>query len=168
MLTSLKRFFDELRGVEPKGEFAPGDYRIAAVALLVSMAHADGHVAPQEQRRLRRLIERRFELDSGAARRLLERAERSEREAVDLFQFTSVLKRELDEDGRLAVVELLWDMAYADGKADEVEESIVWRIAELLGVPGRDRMELKKRAESAGAEPTPDNPWSDGGKGSAS
>jgi uncharacterized tellurite resistance protein B-like protein len=158
MLASLKTFLDEFRGAADR-EFAVDDYRIAAVALLVHMANADGHVAPQEQRRLRKIVEQRFELDAAAAGRLLARAEASEREAIDLFQFTTVLKRALDEDGRRAVVELLWDMAYADGIADELEENIIWRIAELLAVPTRDRMELKRKAEGAGAEPLPDNPW---------
>ena len=162
MLSNLRAFFDEMWGTGPTREFAPDDYRIAAAALLVHMAHADGHVAPQEQVRLRRIVEERFELDSGAARRLIERAEESEREAIDLYQFTSILKRALDKRGRLAVVELLWDMAYADGNADEIEENIVWRVAELLGVSARDRMLLKQKAGREGAEALPDNPWSDG------
>lgn len=165
MLSTLKTFFDDLRGATPSAEFAPDDYRIAAAALLVHMAHADGHVAPQEQKRLRRLVQERFELDAGAARRLIERAEASEQEAVDLFQFTSALKRALDEQGRLAVVELLWNMAYADGNADEIEENIVWRVAELLGVSARDRMLLKQKAGREGGEPMPDNPWADEGGG---
>ena len=63
------------------------------------------------------------------------------------------------------MVEILWDMAYADGELDEIEENVVWRIAELLGVSGRDRMELKRRAERAGAEAPPENPWIDKGEG---
>ena len=166
MLDGLRAFIDEIRGVEPQREFASGDYRIAAAALLVNMAHADGHVAPQERARLKRIVEERFELDPGAARRLIERAAESEREAVDLFQFTNVLKRALDDEGRLAVVELLWDMAYADGDADEIEENIIWRIAELLGVSTRDRMILKQKAGREGPEPMPSaNPWNDEGNG---
>ena len=125
MLSRLKSFFDELTGSAPKSGFDPDDYRVAAAALLVHMANADGHVAPQEQRRLRKIIAERFELEPGEARQLMRRAEESEREAIDLYQFTSVLKRALDEPGRLAVVELLWDVAYADGSAAEIEEHLL-------------------------------------------
>lgn len=163
MRFELKSFFDEIFGGGPQREFAPDDYRIAAVALLVHMAHADGHVAAQEQVRLQKVIEQRFELSPGAARRLIERAAATEREAVDLWSFTSVLKRALDEEGRLAVVELLWDMAYADGTADELEENIIWRVAELLGISSRDRIILKRKAQSRGAEQLPANPWAQGG-----
>ena len=44
---------------------------------------------------------------------------------MDLFRFTSVLKRMLDEDGRLQVVAMLWNMAYADGTINEFEENVV-------------------------------------------
>lgn len=165
MLDKLKNFFDGLTGPSPDRGFSPDDYRVAATALLIHMANADGHVAPEEQRRLHKILEERFELDSTAARQLMRRAEQSEREAIDLYQFTSVIKRALDEPGRLAVVELLWDMAYADGHADELEENMVWRVAELLGVAARDRMLLKRKAEKNGAEPLPENPWQDGGGG---
>ena len=51
------------------------------------------------------------------------------------------------------------------GAADELEENIVWRIAELLGVSTRDRMELKRKSQAAGAEGLPENPWDDAGGG---
>lgn len=165
MLDRLKSFFDDLTGGGQTRGFEPDDYRVAAAALLVHMANADGHVAPQEQRRLHKILEERFELASGDARELLRRAEESEREAIDLYQFTSVLKRTLDEPGRLAVVELLWDVAYADGKADELEENTVWRVAELLGVSSRDRMILKRKAEKQGPEQMPASPWENDGSG---
>lgn len=165
MFDRLKSFIDDLTGAGQKDGFDADDYRVAAAALLIHMANADGHVAPGEQRRLRKIVRERFELDPAAARELMRRAEKSEREAVDLYQFTSVLKRALDERGRLAVVELLWDVAYADGHADEIEENTVWRVAELLGVAARDRMMLKRKAERTGAEPPPQNPWEDEGSG---
>jgi hypothetical protein len=56
----------------------------------------------------------------------------------------------------------MWDMAYADGQVHELEENIVWRVAELLGVPSRDRMQLKHQAENTGGEvaPVAPGPWS--------
>jgi len=165
MFDRLKSFIDDLTGAGQERGFDADDYRVAAAALLIHMANADGHVAPQEQRRLRKILQERFELDPSAARELMRRAEESEREAIDLYQFTSVLKRALDEPSRLAVVELLWDVAYADGHADEIEENTVWRVAELLGVAARDRMMLKRKAEKGGAEKMPENPWEDEGSG---
>ena len=163
MFDALKNFLAEVgSGPAPERTFDETDYRLAAAALLVHVASADGHVDEAERQRLQAIVEDRFGLDAASARKLIAAAEESEREAVDLFHFTATLKRALDEAGRRQVVELMWDMAYADGEAHELEENIVWRVAELLGVPARERMQLKHRAEQtggevAGAEP---GPWS--------
>jgi uncharacterized tellurite resistance protein B-like protein len=153
MLDALRTFIDEITGGDrPAEEFAPDDHRLAAVALLVHIATADGAIDPAEQTRLFRIVEDRYGLDHEHARRLILRAEADEREAVDLYHFTRILTRRLDQAGRQAVVEALWDMAYADGAVHELEENIVWRVAELLGVSARDRVELRQRAEREGPE----------------
>ena len=58
----------------------------------------------------------------------------AENEAVDLYRFTSVLKRQMSEDERIRVIENLWEIVFADGASHEFEENLVWRVAELLGV----------------------------------
>ena len=65
-------------------------------------------------------------------------------ESVDLFGFTNVLCRELDQDGRKRVVEMLWEVVMADGVIHEFESNLVWRTAELLGVSTRDRVTLRQ------------------------
>jgi uncharacterized tellurite resistance protein B-like protein len=69
--------------------------------------------------------------------------------------FTSVLRRALDDDGRQKIVEMLWDIAYADGAADEFEENTIWRIAELLGVSTRDRVLLRQRVAGRASRTAP-------------
>ncbi|MEA2834564.1 MAG: hypothetical protein QOG66_2766 [Methylobacteriaceae bacterium] len=167
MFDALKNFLTEIgsTGPAPERSFDEADYRLAAAALLIHVANADGHVDDSERLRLQAIVEERFALDPATARRLIAAAEESEREAVDLFHFTATLKRALDENGRRQVIELMWDMAYADGEAHELEENIVWRVAELLGVPARDRMQLKHRAEQTGGEveSVEPGPWSAAG-----
>ena len=68
-----------------------------------------------------------------------------EGEAVDLDHFTSVIMRSVDEEGRLRIVEMMWELVYADGQVTEFEDNVVWRAADLLGVSSRDRIELKHR-----------------------
>jgi uncharacterized tellurite resistance protein B-like protein len=163
MFDALKNFLAEVgSGPAPERTFDEADYRLAAAALLIHVANADGHVDDSERLRLQAIVEDRFALDPASARRLIAAAEESEREAVDLYHFTATLKRTLDEAGRHQVVELMWDMAYADGEAHELEENIVWRVAELLGVPARDRMQLKHRAEQTGGKVAgvESGPWS--------
>lgn len=150
MFNAIKNLFDEMRGGAPRRALDSGDYRVAAAALLVHLAHADGELDKAERRYLQRVAEESFGLDTPTARRLIADAEQIERESIDLYHFTSVLKRALDDEGRRTIVELLWQMAYADGKAHEFEENLVWRVAELLGVSSADRLALKRRIRDAG------------------
>ena len=66
-------------------------------------------------------------------------------EAVDLFAFTSVLNRSLDETAKIEFIGILWEMVYADGEIHELEDNIVWRTAELIGVSQRDRVLMRQR-----------------------
>ncbi len=164
MFDALKKFINDLSGETPRrAPFEADDYQLAAAALLVHIAAIDGHIDRKEQTRLAEIIEKRFSLDIASARQLIDDAWESEREAVDLYRFTSVLKRTLDAEGRRQVVGMLWDVAYANGVVDELEENVVWRVAELLGVSTRDRVTLKQEAradaEERPAEPRPSGPW---------
>ena len=87
----------------------------------------------------------RFGLDPGTADRLINSATRVESDAVDLYHFTSVIMREVDEAGRLRIIEMMWELVYADGQVSEFEDNVVWRAADLLAVSARDRIELKHR-----------------------
>ncbi len=164
MFDVLKNFIAELSGA-PEKSYDEDDYRLAAVALLVHVAASDGETDDLERRRLKALIEERFGLDDAATAKLIEKAEQSDRDAVDFYQFTSVLKRTLDDDGRLKIVEMMWEIAFADGDLHEFEDNTIWRVAELLGVSTRDRVLLRQRvAGEAEADATPPGPWSPGAK----
>jgi len=161
MLTALKNFINELTGeAERPKPFEAADYQLAAAALLVHIASIDGEFDDNERARIQQLVEARFGQSPEAARELIQAAWESEREAVDLYRFTSVLKRRLDEDGRRQVVGMLWDMAHADGEVHEFEENVVWRVAELLGVSTRDRVELRREVRDSLAAPPAEGPWS--------
>jgi uncharacterized tellurite resistance protein B-like protein len=161
MFDALKSFIADLGGsAAAEKSFGEDDYRLAAAALLVHVAASDGGTDAAERLRLKAVIEERFGLDDAATARLIETAEQSDRDAVDFYQFTSVLKRALDEDGRLKVVEMMWEIAFADGQLHELEDNTIWRIAELLGVSARDRVLLRQRVSGESrSEPGPKGPW---------
>ncbi|HEY0848546.1 MAG TPA: TerB family tellurite resistance protein, partial [Bradyrhizobium sp.] len=78
-----------------------------------------------------------------AANQLIASAALAESDAVDLYRFTSVIMREVDEAGRRRIVEMMWEMVFADGKVTEFEDNVLWRAADLLAISGRDRIDLK-------------------------
>jgi len=147
MLDGLRQFIADV--VSPAAladrKFDDTGYRLAATALLVHVISIDGEPTEAEKRKLHSLIESRFGLDRGTADQLIASATLVEGEAVDLYHFTSVIMRSVDEEGRLRIVEMMWELVYADGQVSEFEDNVVWRAADLLGVASRDRIELKHR-----------------------
>ena len=120
-------------------------YRLAATALLIHVISLDGEPSELEKRKLHSLLESHFGLDPGTADQLIASATLVEGEAVDLYHFTSVIMRSVNEEGRLRIVEMMWELVYADGQVSEFEDNVVWRAADLLGVSSRDRIDLKHR-----------------------
>lgn len=145
MFDSLRSFMSELTGADDGGHFAATDHRVAAAALLVHLIQIDGVAEPHEREALRAVLKARFGLGDAETEELIELARRKDEDAVDLYAFTSVLKRALDAEGRAAVVEMMWEIVFADGAVHELEDNVVWRAAELLGVSSRERVELKRR-----------------------
>ena len=147
--TRLKDFVDRVAGDErPLRNLRDEELRLAAAALLVRASVIDGEADAAERRTLKALLQERFELGSDEVRRLVQEADVEENESVDLYRFTSVLCRSLDQDGRKRIVEMLWEVVMADGVIHEFESNLVWRTAELLGVSTRDRVTLRKLVES--------------------
>jgi uncharacterized tellurite resistance protein B-like protein len=156
MLDTLRQFIADV--VSPTSQadraFDDTDYRLAATALLVHVISLDGEPSQIEKRKLHSLLESRFKLDPGTADQLIASATRVEGEAVDLYHFTSVIMRSVNEEGRLRIVEMMWELVYADGQVTEFEDNVVWRAADLLGVSSRDRIDLKHRVAAAN-QPAP-------------
>lgn len=144
MLNALKDLFAGLNGPQDKTRFEDGDHRLAIAALLVHAVAIDGVIEDAERDKIRRVLSSEFDLSAEETRELVAEARDKDREAVDLYNFTSVLKRALDFDQRVRCVEMLWEIVYADGEVHELEDNLVWRVAELLAVPREERLRLKR------------------------
>ena len=152
MFEKLREFIADV--VSPGAQdqqFDDTGYRLAATALMIHVISLDGEPSAIEKDKLHNLIETRFGLDPGTADKLIAAATLVEGEAVDLYHFTSVIMRAVDEAGRIRIVEMMWELVFADGKVSEFEENVVWRAADLLGVSSRDRIELKRRSANGAA-----------------
>lgn len=152
MLDVLRKLISDIAGDdEPQRLFKDNDYRLAAAALMVHLMSVDGNINDAETRKLRALLQDRFSLDEKAADELIREATVVEGESVDLYRFTSLILRAVDEAGRLRIIEMMWELVFADGKVNEFEESVIWRAADLLGISSRDRVELRQRVAAGQA-----------------
>lgn len=154
MIDALRDFMRRLGAADEDHHLSADDSRLALAALLVRCMAIDGTVSEDERATLRDVLVRNYTLSDTDVDTLIADAVQAEHEAVDLYRFTSVLKRQTSEEERIQVIEQLWEMVYADGRTHEFEENLVWRVAELLGVHRRDRIARKIAvAENRRADP---------------
>ena len=146
MFGSLKTFISNL--VEDAGlqdRFETKNCQLATAALLVRAASIDGEMSKARRGRLHAILKSSFGLEDLAATQLIDDAVAADRTAIDLYHFTRQLNDVLDEQGRRRIVKMMWEIIYVDGSASASENNIVWRVADLLGVESRQRIELRQR-----------------------
>jgi uncharacterized tellurite resistance protein B-like protein len=140
MFDSITRFF-----TQPADErMADNDPRLAVAVLLVHLAAVDGSVGDEEKRAVRAALQQHFGLDEDVVRELVHEARRRDAEAVDLYHFTSTLAQ-LPEEERIEIVRMMWQVVFADSQNHELEDNLVWRVAELIGVSARQRTVLRNQ-----------------------
>jgi uncharacterized tellurite resistance protein B-like protein len=146
MFERFQAFFQNLTA-DSKSGFAPNDPRITVAALCMQVMEADGSIKDSEKKRLRKLLKEQYALDGRQLDALMAAGLEAENSAVDYYRFTSDLKRHLNAGRRGELIGILWDIVYADGERSEMEDHVIWRIADLLGVSARER--ILKRQEAA-------------------
>ena len=142
LLGQLKKIF----GQEPLPSGVLEDrepFELATAALLLELARSDFSESEAEVAAIRHLLQKRFELTDEALDQLMANATQRADKATSLHEFTHRLNRELPEEDKLAIVEMLWRVSHADGRIDQHEEQLVQRIAGLLHISDRDRVRLK-------------------------
>jgi uncharacterized tellurite resistance protein B-like protein len=142
----------------PAAEETGGTVRLAATALLVEAAFVDDSYNAAERAAIRRLLERRFGLSEAAARELLADAVRTVEHSAQLFRFTQRINERLSLDQRIALIEMLWEVVFADGELDPLEDTLLRRIGGLIEVSDRDRGLARRRVlQRLGRGETDDN-----------
>ncbi len=146
MFGSLKAFITSLaEDARPQNQLESEDCRIATAALLIRVATVEHEMSQAMRGKLHAVLKSSFALDDLATAALIDAAAAAEQSATDLYHFTRRLNAELDQEGRRRIVGMMWEMAYVDERANEFASNIIWRAADLLGVPSRERIELRRR-----------------------
>jgi uncharacterized tellurite resistance protein B-like protein len=145
MFEAFRKFIGEFGEGDHKPQFAENDVRLAAAALLVHVAGIDGDIDDAERDKLHAVLKQHFNLDDATTDQLVAQATAAEQQSVDLFRFTSRLTRSLDELTRARIVEMMWQIVFADGAKTEFEDNLVWRASDLLGISQNERIALRDR-----------------------
>jgi uncharacterized tellurite resistance protein B-like protein len=137
MLDAIRRFVgDHLIGAAPTGQggqsTGPAQVQLAACALLLELAHADGEFTVPEQEHIERTLIRHFGLDETTSRELLRLAEAERAESLDHFQFTRLIASEYDLGQKMVLAEVMWGVILADGHLSDHETHLVRKLASLM------------------------------------
>jgi uncharacterized tellurite resistance protein B-like protein len=124
-----------------RADFSP--LQRAAAVLLVIAARLDGQIAPDERDSIVRLLRTRLAVDDALT--LVDEADKEANASTDFYQVTRVIKNRLEPDERASIIEMLWEVAYADGEVHDYEANLIRRVAGLLHVEDRDAGEARRR-----------------------
>ncbi len=139
MFEAISRLFGK-----PEAAVDLHDPRLAVAALLVHLAAVDGTMTDAERETIKGALMDHYGLDESTVEKLVREAARRDAEAVDFYRFTSGITR-LEMEDRIEIIRMMWTVVFADRKNHELEDNMVWRIAELIGVSSRDRTVLRNQ-----------------------
>ncbi len=140
MFDAISRLFNS----KPEPSSFVIEPKLAVAALLVHLAAVDGAVKAEEREAVRGALIDYYELDEDEVDKLIAEAHRRDSESVDFYRFTSAIAT-LPEDEKIEIVRMMWQVVFADKKNHELEDNMVWRIAELIHVSARDRTVLRNQ-----------------------
>ena len=153
MFSSLQELFDTFTAGSPD-ETPQGReraLRLATAVLLVEVVRADAKLDPAERAAVFAALRRRFALPDDELASLVELANAQSKTANDYFHFTSRINDHFSQPEKIALVEAMWQVAYADGVLDASENHVISKVADLLHVTHGEYIAAKMRAkEDAG------------------
>jgi uncharacterized tellurite resistance protein B-like protein len=156
-IRSLLRPSNDTRDASPSIVSGVDPVHLAACAILLDIAYADGEFSDSERAHLEDVLERHFALPPDAGRQLITLADQERRKSIDHFHFASVLRRNYDVGQKMVLAEVMWGLVLADGQIADHEHYLTRKIANLLELePGY--LSSAKAAAAQRSAPTQELP----------
>ena len=147
MINAIKRFFENNINPVPSQTLQDTDHRlrVATASLLIEVMRADHQYHAEECMEVTQSLRRHFDLSVQEVDELVQLAEQEVEHAVDHFAFTSLIKNEFNSEQKTRVIELMWQVAYADDHLEKYEEALIRKIADLIYVSHSNFIAAKHR-----------------------
>ena len=148
MLNNLKEFFDtHFLSTKTESTATPiKTIEFAAAVLMFEISRADSSIDNEERKVIDDALVNHFKLPKIEAEELISLAEKEVDHSVSLHEFTRLINEKLSSEDKVKIVELLWEVAFADAVLDKYEEYFIRKIADLLYVSHKDYIQSKHRA----------------------
>lgn len=152
MLDTIRTFFAARLSLPAEATPAtrPPAIQLAACALLLELAHADGEFSPAERTHIEAALIRHFGLDAATAAELVELAGSERHRSIDHFQFTRLIAEQYDLGQKMVLAEVMWGVILADGHLADHETHLVRKMAHLLDLQPGYLAEARKAALDQG------------------
>ena len=154
MIDLVKKFFTKRSHDDSSNQRGqrPHDIRIATCALLLEISNIDGEFSALERESIISIMKRNFDLSDEHATTLLEASNEELKGSIDIWQFTNLINQNYSIEDKIRVVEMVWDVVYADGKLDKHEDYLVHKLATLLRLTHKQLIEAKLKVKKLGSD----------------
>jgi len=155
MIDLVKKFFGKaVNGhMAEDEEKATHDIRVATCALFLEMSQIDGKFSASEREHIISVLTNDYGLSDDVAAALLEAAHEKLDESIDLWRFTNLINENYSREEKRRIIEIVWRIAYADGRLEKHEDYLVHKLANLLRLTQGELIEAKLKAKKNGAVP---------------
>jgi uncharacterized tellurite resistance protein B-like protein len=145
MIDLVRRFFEKGQGPgsADQGTTESHDVRVAVCALFLEMANIDGKFSASEQDHVISLLKRQYGLSDQHVVELMGASQKGLKDSIDLWQFTNLINQNYSRDEKIQIIEMVWQIVYADGRLDKHEDYLVHKLAKLLRLTHKDLIDAK-------------------------
>jgi len=145
MIDLVKRFFAKGKGAHlaDEGKTESHDVRVAVCALFLEMANIDGEFSASERENVISLLRRQYQLSDEHIAELIEASKKQLEGSIDLWQFTNLINQNYSREEKIQIIEMVWQIVYADGRLDKHEDYLVHKLAKLLRLTQKDLIDAK-------------------------
>ena len=121
--------------------------KVAVCALLLEVAYCDDEFSDDEKIKIIKTIQNRFDLNESEAKELIDTAERERDQSLDLWHYTNLINKNYSNDEKVELIEMLWEIIYADNVLDQHEDYIIHTLTKLLKIQHKQLIDAKLKAK---------------------
>ena len=145
MIDRIRRFFGKGQGADSagQGDTESHDVRVAVCAIFLEMANIDGEFSASERDDVISLLKRQYGLSDEHVVELMGASQKGLKDSIDLWQFTNLINQNYSRDEKIQIIEMVWQIVYADGRLEKHEDYLVHKLAKLLRLTDKDLIGAK-------------------------
>ncbi|MCX5850465.1 MAG: TerB family tellurite resistance protein [Deltaproteobacteria bacterium] len=148
MIKAVKNFFGGVNRDEAVRKGAVHDIRIAACALLIEMSRIDGEFGEGEREGILAILRDDYGLSDGDAGEIMKAADEELAGSRDLWEFTNFINQNFQREEKMQIIEMIWRIAYTDGRLDAHEDYLAHKMANLLRLNHQELIDAKLRVRA--------------------